>query len=530
MTGSGSVKSIFDEAIKDFDKGLYNRAISKFREVIKLDDTYVLSEVAKKFISEAHQKSALKYISKEMYKKALEEIDESESDGLSQPLNEFLRGIIYNNIDDFSKSLKVFKSLLERNEKDIGGLSICYSIVLLNIGFLNEALKVLKESKEMPPYASRLNYLKAVVSFRLGAFDEVENFLESSLKLRSPNLEAEKALIAFKLFKKEYENAVLLVEKIFEFLREDDKEYFLPPLLFLKKYLQIEFNSADVKRFIEENLGSISISEKTLDKWIDKEFYKTLRISIDFLPDLIPPQDSVRNSWFRTSLINFYKGLLEKGVKNFIIYFNLGREYQRLRNRKEAVYYLEKSLEMNPNFIPAKISLAFAYKHSENIQKAIDIFEDIIDGLESGLEINFKSSKFLTELPGYTDNKGILQKELNIYLMAVKTNPDFADLYFNIGKIYYYLEDPVKAYDYFQKAYRLNPEFARAKIGMAFSLMQLNKVAEARDILEELKGERKLMEKVAYNLFLLYKKVGDQEKVSRYESILKNTSFNNLLS
>ncbi len=527
---TSNVKAVFDEAIKDFDKGLYNRAISKFREVIKLDDTYVLSEVARKFISEAHQKSALKYISKEMYKKALEEIDESESDGISQPLNEFLRGVIYNNLDDFSKSLKIFRSLLEKNERDIGGLSICYSIVLLNIGFLDEALKILQKSKEMPPYASRLNYLKAVVSFRLGFLDNVENFLKNSMKLRSPNLEAEKALIAYKLFIKEYENAILLIEKIFEFLRDEDKRYFLPPLLFLKKYLQMKFDGSEIERFIRENEGNITVTEKTLNKWIDKEFYKTLKISIDFLPDLIPPQDSIRNSWFRSSLINFYKGLLEKGVKNFIIYFNLGREYQRLRNRKEAVYYLEKSLEMNPDFVPAKISLAFAYKHSENIQKAIDIFEDIIDDLESGLEINFKSSKFLTELPGYTDNKGILQKELNIYLMAVKTNPDFADLYFNIGKIYYYLEDPVKAYDYFEKAYILNPEFTRAKIGMAFSLMQLNKVAEARDILEELKSEKKLMEKVAYNLFLLYKKVGDQEKVSKYESILKNTSFNNLLS
>ena len=175
-------------------------------------------------------------------------------------------------------------------------------------------------------------------------------------------MEAERELIAFKLHSGEYDEAVSLIEKIFEFLRDAEREDFMVPIQFLSNYFQVKFSSKLILEYI--NRGSdVKINEKALKKWIDSKFYSTLKISLDFLPNLIPPQNSIRNSWFRFSLINFYKALIEKGVKNFIIFFNLGREYQRLRMREDAITYLEVSVKLNPNFIPAKVSLAFAYKY-----------------------------------------------------------------------------------------------------------------------------------------------------------------------
>ncbi len=522
-------KEIFDEAVKDFDNGLFNRAIVGFYKIIEKKEDYVLSEVAKEFIFEAHQKSALKYISEEIYGKALDEIKKSEEIGHSSKINNFLRGLIYNNLGEFSKSYSIFKELYENSGKAVEGISICYAIILLNIGFLEEAEHVLDETEDIPPYSSRINYLKSILNFRLANYDNVEKLLINSLNLRKPNVEAEKALIAFKLYSGKYEEAAVLIENIFDFLKDFDKLDFLIPILFLSKYFQIRFSNKSILEYLKENSNNVKISEKSLEKWIDNEFYRTLSISLDFLPNLIPPQDSIRNSWFRLSLINFYKGLIDRGMRNFMIFFNLGREYQRLRKRKEAITYLEMSVKLNPDYISAKISLAFAYKYIGEKEKAIPIFEEIIESFNNEVEINFKSNKFLTEIEGYTDNKKLLQKELSIYFLAIKTNPGFADLYYNVGRIYYHLDDPPKAYEYFEKAYKLNPEFTRAKIGMAFALIQLNRVGEASNILNEVKNEKSLFERIAYNLFLLYKEIGDKKNMEKYREILKKTSLKEMV-
>lgn len=76
--------------------------------------------------------------------------------------------------------------------------------------------------------------------------------------------------------------------------------------------------------------------------------------------------------------IEFLKKAIELNPELSEAYYNLGISYERLGKHKDAIEVLEKSIELSPDDPNAYYALGYAYYQKKKYQKAIDAFEHTV--------------------------------------------------------------------------------------------------------------------------------------------------------
>ena len=139
--------------------------------------------------------------------------------------------------------------------------------------------------------------------------------------------------------------------------------------------------------------------------------------------------------------------------RDYEVWYLLGNISQDFNNDTNAVFFLQKSILLNPDFDKAHYNLANIY---------------------------LKEKKYNTAI-----------KE---YKTAIKINKNFAYYYYNLGCAYLGIKDYKEAKSAFSKAVKLKNDCADFYYNLAYTLKQLNDdngVKEALDKYNQLKDEEK---------------------------------------
>lgn len=179
----------------------------------------------------------------------------------------------------------------------------------------------------------------------------------------------------------------------------------------------------------------------------------------------------------KTTTKNFFKKYLASG------YNNLGVLFYQKSNYEKAIYYFEKTIEIDQeindmSLIPTALNnLGFIFKQQGNILKALDYYH-------RALEINKKIDD-KEEIALMYNNIGSLyfkqkefEKALNYFreaLLIEKTNGSekgIARVYSNIGSVYKVQNKPKEALEYYNESYKKYSEIGLKK-GQATSLSKI---------------------------------------------------------
>lgn len=111
--------------------------------------------------------------------------------------------------------------------------------------------------------------------------------------------------------------------------------------------------------------------------------------------------------------------------------------------------YIKKSLELNPNYVPAHIELGTSYFYKKrNYKKAAEHYNKSLEIADSPQLRDFLGTTFRTQ--------GRLSKAIEQYEHAIDLDKNFAQAYMNIGITNYYMRKYDDAISYLNKAIAIN--------------------------------------------------------------------------
>lgn len=497
-------RDYFEDGVKCFSSGLYEEALDRFGRIThaETDPEGIYVDLAGAFVNESYKCLAIKLISQRQDKEAVKVLGKALERLPGNPEFEFFRGIAYNNAMNFPLAIRALEGILEKDPAN-PSLVTSLALSLLNIGNIDRmeevARKVLRLNAE-------LFHLLAIARFRMKRYSEAEDLLHRAVTEKTPFEEARLKRIAVLIMLRQHDDALREVEDILP--HSADPAAYLKPVAYLRNRVGARSEHPALIELLAADPG-LSPTENEIRKWSEELFYRTLTIDILALPFQGERGNLVSNDWFRGLLVSHYQKMILEGVDLPELYFRLGREFQRLNQFDQAVDYFRKCLGKAPHFLPAKISLAFAFKEHDRTEEAIRTFEELCADFRNMPGMMLQSGDTIFDEAAYKGKEAYLRAELQVLLAAAEHNLAYADVYYSIGRIHYLLEDPEQALEFFDKANLINPNFIRANIGKAVTLMQLNHADQARDILNNLSGNSTLYGKLLFNLARLYLRAGN---------------------
>jgi len=499
--------SLFTDAFSLFNRGLTREALDKFEQVIAQEagERKNYSSTAQMFALECYKLLGLKFNSQNAFGQALEILDEGLRHYPGNQYLQFYRGVVLNNSGNFPGAIRVFETIWSANPA-FPAIRLCLAISLLNLGNLERTEALLRECVSASTPEAQAFHLMAVLRFRKHQYQDMESLLRRALQLQPHHVEASTLLVALLLQQGQYREAARVLSELL--VTVDDMAVLHPPLAFLKGRAEAGPDNPLAVHQTPEGLDA-AVSEQAIRRWIDNCFYETIWIDVRRLPFQDKEEEFFRESWFHNWVAHQYQQMVEKEPGSPEMYFRLGRALQKLREHEQAVAQFRQCLALNPKFIPAKISLAFSLRDLGQTEPALATFQSVYADFKTMPEIYLFSDKDRLKETSLEKRSGWLRSELEILQLALTQNPEFADLYYDIGRIFFFLEQPEEAANYFEKACEKNPNFMRAIVSLALTLMQLNQIERASAILNDLSHRNRLFGKVLLEMARIYQSAGD---------------------
>ena len=164
----------------------------------------------------------------------------------------------------------------------------------------------------------------------------------------------------------------------------------------------------------------------------------------------------------------------ERSSRGFIL---LGRVAESRGDARKASMYFEKAMDLEPNNVQLKLTLAHSLIKNGQQARALEICQAILDNR------NIASDPAHA---GVLSRIGIIYTEANriaqarkILLDAVALDGSDAETWNNLGVAYYREKDYPSAVEAYERAVRLNPEFAQAFNNMG--TLHLRSFLESKD-------------------------------------------------
>ncbi len=133
------------------------------------------------------------------------------------------------------------------------------------------------------------------------------------------------------------------------------------------------------------------------------------------------------------------------------ICFEIAKELIHLNDYDDAIFYLEKAVNINERF-----EYLFQLGSLYILKKRLDDAEKI---LKKAVLLNPENSSAHDNLGIIYSEKGLYNKAIKKFEKAIQLNPESADAYFNLGLVYRKKGKISKMRQFFEKAAELNPEY-----------------------------------------------------------------------
>ncbi len=182
-----------------------------------------------------------------------------------------------------------------------------------------------------------------------------------------------------------------------------------------------------------------------------------------------------------------------------------GNAYADLGNSSEAIRFLNKSIEIDENYVDAYYNLAHIFQSLDKNQEAIDCYNKTI-------EISPNYFAAYNNLGNIYREQRDFEASLDCFKKAIEINPKYADSYNNMGNALTEMGELSAAVDSFKTALEIKPQFAEAYFNMGKAYQDHEKYSDAINCyLAALKINNQYAD-AHYNLGMIYRELGDFEK------------------
>jgi tetratricopeptide (TPR) repeat protein len=130
--------------------------------------------------------------------------------------------------------------------------------------------------------------------------------------------------------------------------------------------------------------------------------------------------------------------------------YNLGNFYSNKGDYVRAEKFYEDAIKMDDNFYPAKSNLAILYYNQGKLKEAENLFLDLIENHSEYTQGEYYLGLLYAEQQRYEEAAEVFEKAT----LKTEVNPR---IYYNLGLIYQYLNNPAKAESSLLKANSLMP-------------------------------------------------------------------------
>jgi superkiller protein 3 len=146
------------------------------------------------------------------------------------------------------------------------------------------------------------------------------------------------------------------------------------------------------------------------------------------------------------------KKAVELAPNQYAGYTNLCRAYYETKQYELALTSCNTALKLNPDDGEANVYLGFTYLSLNKVETANKFFTKAVDGLGE----------------------------------FTKNNPDYSDGFYLLGNAYYYVGQPQKAIEAYNKCLELSPRFSKARYNLGLTYFVTKNMSAAKEQYEEL--------------------------------------------
>lgn len=173
-----------------------------------------------------------------------------------------------------------------------------------------------------------------------------------------------------------------------------------------------------------------------------------------------------RNQVWSTE-ISLWTDTLKKSPNKPRPLFALGSAYSKIKNYDKALYYFNKTIEIDPIF-------TMVYNHRGIIHEKNLQFDLALKDYQKAIQLDPNFVEAINNLANIYKTQGKYDLALENYNKALAINPRYYTSYFNRGALYYSTKDYQRALDDFNKALEINPDYEQVynNRGCLFSAVQ----------------------------------------------------------
>lgn len=161
--------------------------------------------------------------------------------------------------------------------------------------------------------------------------------------------------------------------------------------------------------------------------------------------------------------------------------YSMGRELALGNKDREAMPFLKRAVERDPNFAQAYDKLAGAYSNTGQQELAIEAFQKAFDLRERSSE--YEKLRIAADYYAFATFE--TDKSIEAYELLVRTYPRDFVAWNNLGNRYNSTGQFEKASEACRESIRLNPNWVIPRSNLALAFISLNRFDEARQVIQE---------------------------------------------
>lgn len=192
----------------------------------------------------------------------------------------------------------------------------------------------------------------------------------------------------------------------------------------------------------------LSFSFKTIARNRDWKNNETL-----FLSDVVSAPNSARTNW---AAMEIFRAKAERendpNQKNELLH--------------QSIAYGEKAIQIYPHYAPSYISLGFPYYYLKNFDKASQLWKKAyaLDSTipETKVCLRVLSKEYYRQGNSFFDNNQF-EKAIKAYRNSTELNEQNLEAWYNLGGVYWVLNDTILAQQAWNKVQQLDPQYPLKK-------------------------------------------------------------------
>lgn len=226
------------------------------------------------------------------------------------------------------------------------------------------------------------------------------------------------------------------------------------------------------------NSGNYALAEEKFSSLLEKgDLDEGLEFSVLYYSTM-----TAVNRYQTTKAIDHLKRMNDLGFQSRNLNWQVAELFLNKNNQfdsanfEEALKYLQKAEELGLDEIKFKRDLAYAYLENQELEKAEDLYLEIIKTDAAGADyLNLAKIK---------EKQKELNKAVEYYESALELNSSQSSLYLNLGNLYQELNNYNSAVSIFNQGIKIKKDFVPYYIGLGESYIELENYAEAQTALE----------------------------------------------